>query len=265
MEFVWNDGMRQPVEEEAWDRMASTFFGVGYRTTLPVVDPMADPVNFHRNLAEKLASTLGRPFDRTPWDFIEAGNFPVGSALEIVGGWPSPGVSFGEPAGQTPWTAVARIAPAPHDAAYGPGASLPWKSNSMSPLASLPALSRLEDEQASRHLLEVGATVGLWWNAAEHLTGSTAGVPLLQSGRRSWVFPDRNAGIVSNWAFFSIASALGAMPESITADVLCASRAVAFVSGKGAVTVLDSLDGQDLTPDREHVMKLLTTRLWFLA
>ena len=112
---------------------------------------------------------------------------------------------------------------------------------------------------------EAGAGVGLWWNTAAHLTGSTAGVPLLQTGKRSWVFPDRSAGIVSSWVFFKIANALSAMPEAITADLVRSSKAVAFVTGTGAVTVVDSLDGSELPPDREQVLTLLTTRLRFLA
>ncbi len=264
MEFVWVDGVRQPMEEAAWGKVAETFFGMGYRTTLPVVEDIASPVKFHRGLVEKLASALGRPLDRAPWDFIEAGNFPAGSALEVIGGWPSPGVAFGEAAGHTPWSAIAAIEPAAHDAAHAAGVSLPWAFNSASPLVNLPTLSRLEDDQAARHLQEVAADIGLWWNSARHLTGSTAGVPLIHTGRRSWVFPDRSAGIVSSWAFFNIASTLSAMPEAITVDVLRDSRAVAFISGTGAVTVLDSLDGHDLVPDREAVMTLLTTRLIFI-
>ena len=265
MEFVWVDGIRQPVEDEVWDQTAATFFGIGYRTTFPVVKAVAEPVNFHRNLAEKLAGVLRRPFDRAPWDFIEAGNFPGGTALEVVGGWPSPGVAFGEHAGQTPWSAIAPVPPAAHDATYGAGVSLPWTSNPTSPLAGLPTLTRLEEEQADRHLHETGAAVGLSWNTAQHLTGSTAGVPLVQTGKRSWVYPDRSASIVSNWTFFTIANALSATPEAITTDVVHASRAVAFVSGNGGVTVLNSLDRRDLAPDREQVLNLLTTRLRFLA
>jgi hypothetical protein len=105
----------------------------------------------------------------------------------------------------------------------------------------------------------------VWWNAAEHMTGSSVGVPLVQTGKRSWVFPDRNAGIVSGWAFFNIASALSAMPEAITLDTIRSSKAVAFVSATGAVTVLDSIDGQPLMADREQVMTLLIARLRFLA
>lgn len=265
MEFVWVDGIRQPVEEEAWEQTAGTFFGIGYRTTFPVIDAITEPINFHRGLAEKLAATLRRPFDLAPWDFIEAGNFPVGTALEVVGGWPSPGVAFGEDAGQTPWSVIAPVPPAAHDAAYGAGVSLPWTSNPTSPLAGLPTLTRLEDEQAERHLHETGAAVGLWWNTARHLTGSTAGVPLVQTGKRSWVYPDRSASIVPSWAFFNIANALSAIPEPITTAVLDSSQTVAFVAGTGGVTVLSSLDGRDLTPDREQVLNLLTTRLKFLA
>jgi hypothetical protein len=265
MELVWVDGIRQPLEEDEWHQTAATFFGIGYRTTLPVVANVAEPVNFHRNLAEKLATTLGRPFDRAPWEFIEAGNLPTGAAVEVVGGWPSPGVSFGEPAGNTPWSAIAQIAPAAHDATYGSGVSLPWTSNPISPLAGLPVLSRLEDEQASRHVRNAGAAVGLWWNDAEHLTGSTVGVPLVQTGKRSWIYPDLGAGIVSSWAFFNIANALSAMPDAITLEAVRSSKAVAFVSGTGAVTVLESIDGQPVTADREQVLALLTTRLRFLA
>lgn len=265
MDFVWVDGIRRPVHEDDWQEAALTFFGMGYRTTLPVVGNIADPVNFHRILAEKLASTLGRSFDPAPWDFIECGNFPTGSALEVVGGWPSPGAPLGEPPGDTPWSAIAQIAPAAHDATYGAGVSLPWMSSSSSPLASLPVLSRLEDDQASRHVRDAGAAVGLWWNAAAHLTGSTVGVPVVQTGKRSWIFPDRSAGSVSSWAFFNVANALSAMPHLITLEAIRSSKAVAFVSGTGAVTVLESIDGWPLTSDREHVMTLLTTRLRFLA
>ena len=91
----------------------------------------------------ELASTLGRPFDRAPWEFIEAGNFPAGSALEVVGGWPSPGVAVGEAAGDTPSSAISVIEPAPHDASHAAGVSLPWTSNSASPFVSLPPSSRL--------------------------------------------------------------------------------------------------------------------------
>ena len=77
----------------------------------------------------------------------------------------------------------------------------------------------------------------------QQLSGSTAGVPLVQTGRRSWVFPDRNVGIVSSRAFLNTASALAATPEGITADVLRKSNLVAFVSGTGAVTVLTPLTG----------------------
>jgi hypothetical protein len=66
MEFVWVDGIRQPVEDDDWQQTASTFFGMGYRTAFPVVENIADPVGFHRNLVEKLAATLGRSFDRGP-------------------------------------------------------------------------------------------------------------------------------------------------------------------------------------------------------
>lgn len=265
MELVWVDGLRSPVKEEAWERTAATFYGVGYRTNLPVVENMSEPVSFHRNLAEKLASTLERPLDRSPWDFIEAGNFPVGSAIEVVGGWPSPGVAFGEPAGDTAWTAIAPIAPSAHGATFVDSVSLPWKSNPMSPMAGLPTLSRLEDYQAARHVKAAHAKVGLWWNAANHLTGSTAGVPLVQQGRRSWIFPSRIVGIVSSWVFFNIANALSAMPEIITMDTLRGSRATVCISGTGDVSVLNSIDGQPLTSDREQVLELLTTRLRFLA
>lgn len=265
MDFVWVDGLRHPVDEEAWDETAATFFGVGYRTRLPVVETIAEPVNFHRVPAQMVASTLGRTFDSAPWDVIETGNSLVGSALEVVGGWPSANAATGIGSDTLAWTAIVPVAPAAHDATYGAGVSLPWTYNSGSPLAGLPSLSRLEEEQAARHLREVGASVGLWWNVSSHLASSTAGVPLVQTGRHSWVYPDRSAGIVSSWAFFNIATTLSAMPEAITADLLSASTAIAFVSETGGITVLDTLDGRPQVADREQVLTLLTTRLGFLS
>ncbi|MFC6287587.1 hypothetical protein ACFP3Q_14465 [Nocardioides sp. GCM10027113] len=253
------------MDDEIWNQNAATFFGLGYRTSLPVIEDMEEPVNFHRGLAAKLASALGRTFDPAPWDFIEAGNLPAGGAVEVVGGWPSPGVATGGGPGDTPWSAITQVAPAAHDASYGAGVSLPWPSNPLSALAGLPTLSRLEDQQAERHVQDIGAAVGLWWSTAEHLTGSTAGVPMIQTGRRSWIFPDRSAGTTPSWVFFNIANALSAVPGAITIDAIRSSKAAAFITGTGAVTVIETLDGTDLAPDREQVLTLLTTRLRFLA
>lgn len=264
MDLVWIDGLRQTVDEATWGDAAARFLGLGYRTRLPVVDDMAGPVNFHRGLAQKVASTLSGPFDPTPWAFIEAGNFTVGSALEVVAGWPSAGPFPGDMSSHS-WTAVASVAPAAHDATHGEGVSLPWTYNSDSPLAGLPTLSALDEHQAARHLRAVRATVGLWWNGSAHLVSSTTGVPLVHVGGRAWVYPDRSAGIVSSWAFFQIATAVSALPAAITADMLETSKVIAFVSETGGITVLDSLDGRALVAIRELVLSLLSTRLGFLA
>jgi hypothetical protein len=265
LEFVWVDGLRQSVSQEMWDETASTFFGLGYRTILPVVKEIQEPVNFHRNLAAQVANALGRPFDKAPWEFIESGNVPVGSAVEVVGSWPTNPDQPNDSALCMAWSAISPVAPAPHDAAYLSGVSLPWSYNSASPLSGLPTLSRLEESQAIRHLENVGAGVGLWWNNNGYLAGSTHGAPLVQIGKRSWVFPDRGSGMVSNWVFFNVASLLGATPSLLTREMLTDGGAVVFIDGSGSATALDSLDGEPLELDKDVVLTLLTTSLGLLG
>ncbi len=265
MNLVWVAGTRTPVTEGDWADTAATFLGAGYRMMLPIVPDRDGPVRFHRKLAQKVALTLGARFDPAPWQYLATNAVPVGAVVEVIGGWPSTGPPEARLDDSPPWTAIVELAPAPHDAAYRRGVTLPWASNPHSPTTGLPMLSRLDEQQAGRYLRKVGATVGLWMNTTGNLSGSTAGVPLIPTGKRSWVFPDRSAGIVSNWVFWALADALSALPQSITADVLGSTGTVAAISGAGAVTVLTSLDDHELSPDHERVLDLLAARLKLLG
>lgn len=264
MDFVWVNGQRREIDDDHWHEAAAGFWGLGFRTRLPVTKRMSDPVRFHQGLAEVIASRLGRTFDPTPWRFVEGEHFPAGIALEIVGGWPSADPTAPAAADAPAWTAVSLVRQAAHDATYGAGVALPWVYDASSPLSGLPTLSRMDDSQAARHLVEVGASVGLWWNASPELVASTAGVPLIQVGRRSWVYPRRGASFTPSWAFHNVAMSLSAMPEEITEDLIGSSRAVTFISDIGDVTVLDTLNGRPLAVDRDLVLTLLASRLDFL-
>ncbi|MGL5825978.1 MAG: hypothetical protein ACRCYU_14380 [Nocardioides sp.] len=268
IEHVWIDGLRTPVEEDDWANAAASFMGRGYRTSFPLTTDVAEPANFHRQMALRVANTFGLGLDEAPWDFVTNGNLPPGSAIEIVSGWrpTRDSTASGDPTGPaTAWTAVARVESAPHDSLRADAVSLPWAYNSQSPLAGMPLLSRVEDDQARRHLREVGADLGLWWNADGQLADSTHGTPLVRVGQRSWAFPHRSASSPSSWIFFNIASLLGAIPTRLTSEALEASSAVVFIDSIGKITVLKSLNGAAKVLDREAELTVLSTRLGLIS
>ncbi len=73
-----------------------------------------------------------------------------------------------------------------------PPSTCPGTGRPTSPLAGPPTISTPEATLAARHLTEVGAEVGLWWNHRGELCTSTAG-PLLVELADGWVKPDPRA------------------------------------------------------------------------
>lgn len=221
---AWHDGAE--VAEADWAAAAASFLGGGYRVVVPVVP---DAVAFAREQARRTFDVLGIGWDEAPWA-AAPGSVPV----EISGGASYDAVRRGYGA---PWTRVAPM-PLPTTSTRDAGAvDLPWAWSSDSPLAGLPTISTLEASLAARHLADVGAEVGLWWNHRDELCTSTAG-PLLVELADGWARPDPRAGAVPNRAWAQAAASRDARPTPITRPLLRTARSVLAVDPLGTLTTL---------------------------
>lgn len=221
---AWHDGAE--VAEADWAAAAASFLGGGYRVVVPVVP---DAVAFAREQARRTFDVLGIGWDEAPWAAVP-GSVPV----EISGGASYDAVRRGYGA---PWTRVAPLQMPASSTRDAVAVDLPWDWSSDSPLAGLPTISALEATLAARHLADVGADAGLWWNHRDELCTSTAG-PLLVELADGWVQPDPSAGAVPSWTGERAAVSRGARPTPITRPLLRSARSVLAVDPLGTISTL---------------------------
>lgn len=249
---TWHDGQLRDLTLEQWSQTVTQFLGCGFRVRVPASTSGSDPLNYARGAALRVADAFAQPLDQIAWDAIAT----LKGSFVVEGGWEYwPGEAMG-----APWTRVAAGGRTHSEARIVQAVRLPWAWSSDGATAKLPMISTIEAGQAERHLRTVGAGMGLWFNHRDELCMSTSGPVLVQTGKRSWTFPGRQAGLVSNWAFFEIANRLGALPATITSTELAESRAVCAVSDLANIYLIESIDDLVSSLDPEQVATLMQVR-----
>lgn len=249
---TWHDGVVVDSPLEEWSVTVAQFMGCGFRVRVPATDG-SDAMNHARGSAQRVAEAFSQSLDPAAWDAIAT----LPGPYVVEGGWsyvPGRPVEGG-------WTRVALGGRTHREARIARAARLPWAWSSGSPTASLPMMSTIEAGMAERHLRDAGQEVGLWFNTQDELCMSTVGPVLVQSGKRSWLFPDRNAGLISNWAFFEVATRLSARPAKITASEIDQALAICAISDLANVHLFESIDGEVVPLDPYQVGSLMQARL----
>lgn len=249
---TWHGGRELRSSSVEWAATVSKFMGCGFRVGVPSAAIRSGPVGYAQESAERVADALSTSLDEAAWDDVARTRPP----FVVEGGWEyRADGSFGPP-----WTRVA-----PGGVTHVAGGTvrssrLPWTWNSESATAGLSTISTMEADRAERHLKEVGAELGLWFNHREELCMSTAGPLLVKTGMRSWAIPDGGAGLVCNWAFSGVVSLLAPVRRPITLDVLQGSVAVCVVSDLANVLLVKSHGDVSVDFEPDEVAELLDAR-----